>query len=90
MPTRKNRIISLRLSEEEYEILKSKYAAHGVRSISEFARDAMQRVLGGEPANNVGLHTRVQRLDGKVAVLEDEVSRLSRVLEVEVAARKSQ
>jgi hypothetical protein len=88
MPTRKNRIISLRLSEEEYESLKSRYASHGVRSLSEFARDAMQRMLeqGGGP----GIETRVQALDGKLAVLANEVSRLSRVLEDGVSERKAQ
>jgi hypothetical protein len=52
MPTRKNRIISLRLSEEEYESLKSVYASRGVRSLSEFARDAMHRVVGGYPSSD--------------------------------------
>ena len=89
MPTRKNRIISLRLSEEEYESLKSRYASHGVRSLSEFARDAMHRVLGEEPASPVDLRNRVRLLDGKVALLEGEVSRLSRAVELEVAARKT-
>jgi hypothetical protein len=89
MPTRKSRIISLRLSEEEYESLKSRYASHGVRSLSEFARDAMHRVLGEEPANPADLRNRVQLLDGKVALLEGEVSRLSRVVEHEFVARKT-
>jgi hypothetical protein len=87
MPTRKSRIISLRLSEEEYESLKSRYASHGVRSLSEFARDAMHRVLGEEPASPADLRNRVQLLDGKVALLEGEVSRLSRVVELEVARK---
>jgi hypothetical protein len=89
MPTRKNRIISLRLSEQEYESLRSRYASHGVRSLSEFARDAMHRMLGDSPLDGAGIEDRVQMLDGKLAVLEDEVSRLSRVVEQEVAARKT-
>jgi hypothetical protein len=93
MPTRKNRIISLRLSEEEYESLKSRYASHGVRSLSEFARDAMHRMLGDnpdKPTNGADIQNRVQVLDGKLAVLETEVSRLSRAIELDVSARKSQ
>jgi hypothetical protein len=89
MATRKNRIISLRLSEEEYESLKSRYAAHGVRSLSEFARDAMHRMLG-DPMNGADIENRVQALGGKLAVLEDEVTRVSRVVELEVSARKAQ
>ena len=90
MPMRKNRIISLRLSEEEYESLKSIYESRGVRSLSEFARDAMHRIVGAGPPNGADLHDRVQLLDGKVALLEGEVSRLSRVLAMEVEARKTQ
>ncbi len=90
MPMRKNRIISLRLSEEEYENLKSIYASRGVRSLSEFARNAMHRVVGEGPPNGDDLNGRVQLLDGKVALLEGEVSRLSRVVAMEVAARKTQ
>ena len=89
MPTRKNRIISLRLSEQEYESLRSRYASHGVRSLSEFARDAMHRMLGDSPPDGAGIEDRVQMLGGKLAVLEDQVSRLSRVVEQEVAARKT-
>ncbi len=90
MNTRKNRIISLRLSEEEYESLKSRYASCGVRSLSEFARDAMHRMLGDDPPDGSDIENRVQALDGKLALLESEVSRLSRVIELEVATRKAQ
>jgi hypothetical protein len=90
MSTRKSRIISLRLSEEEYESLKSRYAAHGVRSLSEFARDAMHRMLAGDHPGGVGIETRVQALDGRLAVLANEVSRLSRVIEHEAPERKAQ
>jgi len=89
MPTRKNRIISLRLSEEEYESLKSIYESRGVRSLSEFARDAMHRVVCQGPTNGADLHDRVDVLNGKVALLEGEVSRLSRVVATEVAAKRN-
>jgi hypothetical protein len=91
MPTRKNRIISLRLSEEEYENLKSVYASRGIRSLSEFARDAMHRVVGGYPSSDgANIEHRVELLHGKVAMLEGEVSRLSRAVGLEAEARKTQ
>jgi hypothetical protein len=90
MQTRKNRIISLRLSEEEYESLKTIYEARGVRSLSEFARDAMHRVVGEGPPNGADLHDRVELLNGKVALLEGEVSRLSRVLAMDAATRRTE
>jgi hypothetical protein len=93
MQPKRSKMISLRLSDEEYESLKTLYAARGVRSLSEFAREAMHRVLGDDPAQSapVGstLDIRVQVLDGKVALLEGEISRLSRVIETELALRKA-
>jgi len=88
MPTRKTKIISLRLSEEEYESLKTVYSSRGVRSLSEFARDAMHRVVGDAPPDIVTIEDRVELLHGKVALLEGEVSRLSRAVGLE-AARKT-
>ena len=85
---RKTRTISLRLSEQEFEVLKSLYTARGARSISEFARSAMQTVITG-PGNGdrYPLELKVQEMDGKLSVLDSEVARLSRVLESELAAR---
>ena len=89
MQKRKSRIMSLRLSEEEYESLKSVYAARGVRSMSEFARDAMLQLVGHAAADGAPLEDRIQLLDGKLAMLEGEVNRLARVLALEVAARRN-
>jgi hypothetical protein len=87
--TRKHRIISLRLSDAEYESLKSRYASHGACSLSEFARDAMHRMLGDDPLDGVDIEDRVKLLGGKVAALERKVSRLSHVLETELAGKKT-
>jgi hypothetical protein len=89
MPTRKNKTISLRLSEEEYESLKSAFESRGVRSLSEFAREAMHRVVRGASFNGANLEDRVDLLNGKIALLEGEVSRLSRAVALEAAARKT-
>jgi hypothetical protein len=89
MPMCRNRVISLRLAEQEYEFLKSRYASHGARNLSEFARDAMHRMLRDDPMNGAIIESRVQALDRKVAVLEGRISDLSRVVETEVAERKT-
>ena len=89
MPTRKTKIISLRLSVEEYESLKSVYESRGLRSLSEFARDAMQRVVVGGLADGANLENRIDLLHGKVALLEGEVSRLARAVAMEAAGRKT-
>jgi hypothetical protein len=90
MPSRKSRIISLRLSEKEYETLKACYASHGIRSLSEFARDAMHRMAAESAASAPAMKTRVEALDGKLAILSDQVSRLSQAIERDASARKTQ
>ena len=87
---RKTRTISLRLSEEEYESLKSVYPSRGLRSLSEFARDAMQKVAGVVPPGGPNIADRVELLHGKIAVLEGEVTRLSRAIAIGAAEGKTQ
>jgi hypothetical protein len=84
---RKNRIISLRLSAQEYDALKALYSAHGARSISDFARSAMQRVIAGPGGGHVALELKVEELNGKVNVLDTEVARLIQLIESERPAR---
>ncbi len=64
---RKSRMISLRLSNEEYEALRSLYRVHGSRSVSEFARTAMQRVIGETHTAAPNLEVRLQELDAKMS-----------------------
>jgi hypothetical protein len=47
-------MISLRLSEVEYEDLKSHYRAYGVRNVSELARLALQRTMAGSAGQEDG------------------------------------
>jgi hypothetical protein len=47
-------------------------------------------VFGEGPPDGANIEGRVQRLNGKVAMLEGEVSRLSRAVALEVAERKTQ
>ena len=83
--SRKTRLISLRLSEEEFEALKSLYSAHGAKSISEFARDAMQRVISKKMDDKFALELKIQEMDGKLSILDGEVARLSQIIESELA-----
>jgi hypothetical protein len=69
-------MISLRLSREEYEALRTLYPNYGVRNISEFARLAMQRVISNSVTADNGLLTIVQDLDHRLGRLEYQVSRL--------------
>jgi predicted DNA-binding protein len=79
---RKSRMISLRLSDEEYESLRSLYGLHGSRSVSEFARNAMQKAIGEtvDPHGNT-LENRMFHLDTKMTSLDHEVARLVSLIE---------
>jgi len=75
---RKTRMLSIRLSEDEYERLKELCVAEGARSISDLTRSAVQRMLYPSQAEpSVHLVERMQQLDGMVRVLNREVQRLS-------------
>ena len=42
---RKKKMISLRISDAEYAVLKSQYRTHGARNVSDLARLALQRIM---------------------------------------------
>ncbi len=75
---RKSKTISLRISSDEYEALRARYEHYGTRSVSEFARLAMQNAL--EPQASA-IERRLSDLDGKMSVLDREMGRLSRLIE---------
>jgi len=71
----KNRMVSFRLSAEEYDRLRQAGTAHGLNNLSELARVAMNRLLD-TPAP-VGLPEQVQELRVKIENLSTELKRLS-------------
>jgi hypothetical protein len=85
MPTRirKNRTISLRISEREFDALKQLYEAKGARSISELIRSAMQPLIAGTSREGHTLELKVQEIDGKLSILDSEVARLTNLLKVQ-------
>ena len=70
-------MISIRLSLDEYELLKNEYTSRGIRSVSAFAREALQRVIEATPAGQPDLHAEVRLLGSKLATLQSEFSQLS-------------
>jgi hypothetical protein len=69
-------MISLRLSEVEYEVLKTHYRTYGARNISELARLALQRILTGSAASQDGFGSKLSELDERVHQLESHVALL--------------
>ena len=53
--TRRSKLVSFRVSEEEHEALSKSCVASGVRSVAEFARTAvLQRIQGSPPGTLKG------------------------------------
>jgi len=69
-------MISLRLSEVEYEVLKTHYRTYGARNVSELARLALQRMMSGPTASQDAFAAKLSDLDERVHQLESNVSLL--------------
>ena len=70
-------MVSFRLSEEEYEGLKHICMTAGARSLSDIARDAVQRLLGNATENKADNDAQLRVLYEKLDALELEVKRLA-------------
>jgi hypothetical protein len=88
---RRSRMISFRVSEDEYAGLKNLCVNEGARSVSDMARDAVHRLITNHsyPNNqtwpnqarpNHQLETVVQVLQGRIEALDLEVKRLGKAL----------
>ena len=82
----RTKMISLRLSPEEFEALRSLYRFNGSRSVSEFARTAMQRVIAEAVAPPQSLEGRIQELNSKMASIDQDVARLVSLIETRIQA----
>ena len=75
-------MISLRLSEEEFELLKTRYHTYGARNVSELARLALQRIMNGTPDMSAspgpqdGFAAKLSALDERLHQLESQVALL--------------
>jgi hypothetical protein len=78
----RNRLVNFRLSEAEFDELKSVCLERGARSISEFARSAVLRSLGGQPTSGEADGEQVQNLERKVGTLEVRVDQLLNLISV--------
>jgi hypothetical protein len=75
---RRSRMVSFRLSEQEYENLLTLCSSRGARSLSDLARDAMQALL--HDGDRDGLPSLVQRLRKRMDDLDLEVKHLTQLL----------
>ena len=76
---RRSKMISIRLSPDEYNSLQSACTTQGVRSISDLARVAMHKlVLSDEPSGH--LSDEVRLLKEKLQTISVELDRISRCI----------
>ena len=80
MTKNKTKMISIRVSEDDYQLLKDKYDSHGSRSISALAREALYSIIGRPETKPVDLKTEVGMLHDKLTALQHEVARLKRII----------
>ena len=69
-PDRRRKMISLRLSEMEYEVLKTQYRTHGARNISDLARLALRRMMNASTASPDDFAAKLTELVDRVHALE--------------------
>jgi hypothetical protein len=75
---RRRKMISLRLSEVEYDLLKTHYRTYGARNVSDLARLALQRIMNGSAASQDTLAAKLTELDDRVQTLESHIALMVR------------
>jgi len=88
---KRNRLVSFRLSEQEYEALQNLTLTGGARSISDFARGALCEVLDGDgeilrsvgtpQSNGTTVNHTLEQLAATMGELNRVISRLSNLVE---------
>jgi hypothetical protein len=72
-PESKNKMISLRLSEVEYEVLKKQFRTRGARNVSDLARLAIQRMMNDAAEPVDGLAAKLADLDHRIHDVESQL-----------------
>ncbi len=86
----RNKIVTFRVAEEEFEQLKTLSVAEGARSLSDYARAAVCNPSPSRPAmREVELDARVRKLDGKVEELDRAVRELTELVSSGYLARRA-
>jgi len=73
---RKSKMISLRLSAEEYQALQTLYSSYGARNVSDFARLAMRRVIGHPIPSADTSVAKIHELDERLSAVEESIALL--------------
>ena len=77
----RTRMISFRLSEEEYERVRDMSLIEHARSVSDYARAALCRLPDGNDISSDAKDPRVDRLEGAVKQLKGDLQQLRQLVE---------
>lgn len=80
----RTRMVSFRLSEEEYERLKDLSLMECARSVSEFARAALCQLPNGSGDSIATAAPRMEKLEGTVRQLKIEMRQLRQLVEATI------
>jgi GGDEF domain-containing protein len=78
--TKKSKMISFRLSGDEYRMLQNACGRSGARSVSELARAAMQKIILEDGFSSASADGEIRELKLKFNVLAAEMERLARLV----------
>jgi len=78
---RRSRIVSFRLSQEEYESLKAISATRGARSVSEFTRSVACSNAVPSASDSEAIEEALRRINEKVDTINDELRKLHKAYE---------
>jgi hypothetical protein len=84
---RRDRVVVFRLTQDEYEELKTVCTVRGARNISDFARSELLTAIEQERRPETQLHGRLSDVDQKLSNLESKIQRMAHLLEG-MASRK--
>ena len=78
---RRTKVISIRLSHEEYAQFQDLCIIRGTDSISELARTALKLLVLHDKTNGrAAIESRVDTMDARMSLLDREVARLSNLM----------
>jgi hypothetical protein len=78
---RKTKMVSFRVSSEEYEALKTLHRSFGHRSISELARSAVQQLIVHLPSHEESVEGRFLELSDRLNALDRQFADLRQLIE---------
>ncbi|WP_321476835.1 ribbon-helix-helix protein, CopG family [uncultured Paludibaculum sp.] len=78
---KRSKMVSIRLSDDEFRRLREVCEATGARSISDLAREAMHRLVDMPHNGHAPMESRLEQLDQKVSNLQARLDKLAESME---------